>query len=93
MICGIYFASCAKQQKHSSALHAISRTPVIKIRPKRVISRGAHELLCCVNDELEWLDEQDVETPDENLPITLKDLNINCPIITIEKAQECPWSE
>lgn len=91
--CGIYFASCVKLQKHRSALHATPRAPVVRVRPTRVVTRRAEELLCAVDDRLEWLHEEDVHTSNDCLPVLPKHMDVMCPIITIEEAHECPWSE
>lgn len=91
--CGIYFASCVKLQKHKSALHATPRTSVTRVRPKRVITRRAGELLCAMDDRLEWLNEKDVDTSSDCLAIPPKNMDFQCPIITIEETHECPWSE
>lgn len=58
-----------------------------------VVTRRAEELLCAVDDRLEWLHEEDVDTSNDCLPVLPKHMDVMCPIITIEEAHECPWSE
>lgn len=91
--CGIYFASCVKLQKHRSALHAARRETVVRIQPMRVVKRRAKELLCVVDESLEWIDEENVDVSSDCLPALPEIPDDMCPIISIEKVHESPWIE
>ncbi|KAG8034604.1 hypothetical protein G9C98_007680 [Cotesia typhae] len=81
------------QKKHRTALHTVRRETVVRIQPMRVVKRRAKELLCVVDESLEWIDEENVDISPDRLPALPEISDDMCPIISIEKVYESPGIE
>ncbi|GBP30452.1 hypothetical protein EVAR_20905_1 [Eumeta japonica] len=55
----IYFASKIKVAEHRRAAHHLQAVQTRKLRPSRIVTRRADELLCASNDGLEWLNRSE----------------------------------
>lgn len=79
-ICGIYFASKCSMNNHRRNVHGGAMADVSRVRPLRVLSRRPQEVLCVVEESVEWVD---VEAVDEE-KVTYKeasDANARAPVV------------
>ncbi|GBP20876.1 hypothetical protein EVAR_80695_1 [Eumeta japonica] len=61
-----------------------------KVRPSRIVTRRANELLCASANGLEWLDQNEVEGADD---FTENHIDMLVPIVSLETAHDFPWTE
>ena len=93
-VCGIYFPSIKAKNNHSK-LHSAQRGSNADAQKKKsvVILRRHHgEVLVKVGGNLEWIDEEDVDTTSivENLP---REQSTSLPIISsVQEWVQSPWS-
>ncbi|CAH0560582.1 unnamed protein product [Brassicogethes aeneus] len=59
--CGIYFSSITRAAEHRRAVHSALAAPARKVRPSRIVTRRATELLCASDNGLEWLYQNKVK--------------------------------
>lgn len=102
--CGLYFCAKKNAQTHRRSFHyrkeqskeQTDDSAAPKVRPLRIVTRRSvaksREVLCVVreNDNVEWLNEDDVDLQNEEPTVELKDA---CPLVTVEDSQANPWSE
>ncbi|GBP08970.1 hypothetical protein EVAR_5258_1 [Eumeta japonica] len=91
--CGIYFASSTRAEEHRRAAHiapAKQARMFRKVRPSRIVTRRANELLCASANGLEWLDQNEVEGADD---FTENHIDMLVPIVSLETAHDFPWTE
>lgn len=88
--CGSYFSSITRAAQHRRALHNAPVAPACKVRPSRIVTRRAPELLCASDKGLEWLHHSEVEGANE---FTENHMDMLVPIVTIETIHEYPWIE
>lgn len=61
-----------------------------KVRPTRIVTRRANELLCASANGLEWLDQNEVEGSDD---FTENHMDMLVPIVSLETVHDSPWTE
>lgn len=91
--CGIYYASVTRAAEHRRAAHIIPAKQArmfCKVRPSRIVTRRANELLCASANGLEWLDQNEVEGADD---FTENHMDMLIPIISLKTAHDSPWTE
>ncbi|OWR42702.1 hypothetical protein KGM_214463 [Danaus plexippus plexippus] len=88
--CDIYFASTTKVAEHRRAAHHAQAMQTCKMRPSRIVTRRATELLCASNKGLEWLNQSEVEGADNFIE---NHLDMLIPVVTLETVHESPWIE
>ncbi|CAG5033390.1 unnamed protein product [Parnassius apollo] len=76
--------------EHRRAAHKQARM-LRKVRPSRIITRRANELLCAIANGLEWLDKNEVEGTDDFTENHNMDMLV--PIVSLESAHDSPWTE
>lgn len=88
--CGIYFSSITRAAEHQRAVHSAPAAPARKVRPSRIVTRRATELLCASENGLEWVNQSEVEGADD---FTENHMDMLVPVITLETTHESPWTE
>lgn len=91
--CGIYFASSTRAAEHRRSAHiapAKQARMFRKVRPTRIVTRRANELLCASANGLEWLDQNEVEGSDD---FTENHMDMLVPIVSLETVHDSPWTE
>ncbi|ESN96618.1 hypothetical protein HELRODRAFT_163706 [Helobdella robusta] len=87
--CGLYCASLEMLKSHRKSIH--NRIVNTKKKPKKIIKKRNEELLVQLDDDVEWMNRENVEcieeTEDEN-PV-----NNEVPIISIQTHLESIWEE
>jgi hypothetical protein len=86
--CGLYVASREFLNNHIKDVHRKSKS-VSKVKPKRIISQRNDEFLVVVDEEPEWINEENVEG--ENLIITEPEEQTEVPVISLEAKMYIPW--
>ena len=92
--CGQYFASLKSLKYHGKCCQEGNRQE-LKVRPVRVAARRQRELMCQLvgNSELEWVDEEDLDTEGIHVPeYNLKDQS-GTPVITMAEYMASPWDD
>ena len=51
--------------EHQHAVHSAPAAPARKVRPSRIVTRRATELLCASDNGSEWLNQSEVEGADD----------------------------
>ena len=98
--CGKYFASLKSLKSHAASCSSGSRdaTSVVSrdlVRPQRLAAKRQRELMCVLRymetEELEWHDENEVDTSGLQIPPECA-VKSGSPIIPLE-ARQPPWQE
>ncbi|KAJ8877456.1 hypothetical protein PR048_021911 [Dryococelus australis] len=88
--CGIYFSSITRAAEHRRAVHRAPAALARKVRPSRIVTRRATDLLCASDNGLEWLNRNEVEGADD---FTENHMDMLVPVVTLETVHESPWTE
>ncbi|ESO11249.1 hypothetical protein HELRODRAFT_183352 [Helobdella robusta] len=88
--CGLYCASLEMLKSHRKSIH--NRIVNTKKKPKKIIKKRNEELLVQLDDDVEWMNRENVEcieeTEEDENPV-----NNEVPIISIQTHLESIWEE
>ena len=86
--CNLYFASIKSMNIHAKDCHK-NEEPRKRVRPTRLAARRQCELMCVIANELEWMDEEDVDTENLAAPPQMQ-RTAGTPVIRVQERQ-LPW--
>ncbi|KAJ8867176.1 hypothetical protein PR048_033040 [Dryococelus australis] len=78
---GIYFSSITRAAEHRRVVHRALTARARKVRPSRIVTRQATDLLCASDNGLEWLNRNEVEGADD---FTENHMDMLVPVVTLE---------
>ncbi|KAJ8867174.1 hypothetical protein PR048_033038 [Dryococelus australis] len=78
---GIYFSSITRAAEHRRVVHRALTARARKVRPSRIVTRRATDLLCASDNGLEWLNRNEVEGADD---FTENHMDMLVPVVTLE---------